>query len=332
MKQWRLPIIIFSGMVLIGSAIWIVQEPLQLAIAKSKIVIASNRLPPPAAAIFSHPKATPNQTMVLPPAPTERVLLAQLNTERVSRQLDPLIPNDTLDRVAKLGIFSAEDSQDLNIRDDIDTLLNSLGTKRPTKFDAMLVFVPIFQNLDRVWTASLSASLQPDTKEIGIATRSGILEGIPGTYVSVLVSSIVNNPIKVQSAKTKVEDTPALASFTGADLWQAVQNYRQSHNLPLFQQANELCTVASIRLNELLTLGHLDNHDGFKPRSEQFFKDNPGWTSINENIAEGYDTAVQTVEWGWDKSLGHQAVMQSRDFPKACTAANRSFSVLITGR
>jgi uncharacterized protein YkwD len=111
-----------------------------------------------------------------------------------------------------------------------------------------------------------------------------------------------------------------------------VQNYRRAQQLPLFEQSNELCTVASIRVNELLELGKLDNHDGFDARADQFFERNPGWSSINENIASGYETAVQVVEWGWDQSLGHQALIKSREYPKACAAANSGFSVLITGK
>ncbi len=261
---------------------------------------------------------------------TDALLLETAQELRTEHTLSLLNQNATLKRLARLLALEAEDSQDISVPTETSDIMKRLTPSPPKNIEVILLFAPKnVPGLDvRSQLASSSALLSKNTTEIGIATRSATIEEVPGVLSVITVASrFPSEPPTVKQSTSTARPT-----FTGQDLWAAVQNYRKAHSLPLFEQSNELCTVASIRVNELLQLGKLDNHDGFQKRANEFFERNTGWTSINENIAAGYETAVQTVEWGWDQSLGHQALIQSREYPKACAAANSGFSVLITGK
>jgi uncharacterized protein YkwD len=251
-------------------------------------------------------------------------------TVRVNNTLKPLTENTVLSKLARLTALEAEEQGTLDVPDNTATLLRSLTPTPPEKVEIIILFAPsigVTPNLEEQ-LASSSGMLNKSMLYIGIATRSATFDNVSGTLAAIAVSS----GFSTRAPQPQTNSGATRPTFTGQDLWKAVQNYRSAHGLFVFEQSNELCTVASIRVNELLELGKLDNHDGFKRRSDEFFERNPGWTAINENIAAGYQTAVQTVEWGWDQSLGHQALIQSKEYPKACAAANSGFSVLITGK
>lgn len=257
-------------------------------------------------------------------------ILHATQTVRTNQNLKALTENTTLNKLSRLVALEAEEQNSLDVPENTAELLRSLTPSPPEKVEVIILFIPSIGTVPNLeeQLASSSAVTNKNTLYIGIATRSATLQKVNGTLAVVTVSS----SFSTRAPQPQTQAQTNKPNFTGQDLWQAVQNYRSAHSLFTFEQSNELCTVASIRVNELLELGKLDNHDGFKRRSEEFFERNPGWTAINENIAAGYQTAVQTVEWGWDQSLGHQALIQSKEYPKACAAANSGFSVLITGK
>lgn len=281
---------------------------------------------------LSNLSSNPSLSSAVPIRVTDSLLLSTAQEIREEHNLDLLEENMTLKRLARLLALEAEDAQSISVPSETSEIMRRLTPAPPKNIEVILLFAPKNTlSLDlTAQLASSSALISSGTTQIGVATRSATFDNIPGILGVVTVASTFSSePPVVQPVQPNQLRRPL---FTGQDLWQAVQNYRKAHSLPTFEQSNELCTVASIRVNELLQLGRLDNHDGFQKRADEFFERNKGWTSINENIASGYDTAVQTVEWGWDQSLGHQALIQSREYPKACAAANSGFSVLVTGK
>lgn len=290
-----------------------------------------------------------NQTLVAPrwsrimtsqkpasPAPKPATYLisadeitSSIQNKRADKQLAAFNPNQSLQKVARFITLELEDQQSLTIPDNLQDLITSVNPSIPPKVEAVTAFLPTDSSLDTVLT-EVSAELieNQNYTQLGVATRAAKLKNQDGTLVVILASPPFAAPA-TPAVNSAPNATPA--EYTGQDLWQAVQNYRRAHNLFPFQQSNELCTVASIRLNEQIELGKLDNHSGFNARAEQFFADHPDWTAINENLASGYETAVAAVEWGWDQSLGHQALIKSTDYHYACAAANHGFAVLITG-
>ena len=294
------------------------------------VILAQNRALPAQLSSHFFLSPTPQPKMF---SFSETELFEAVNQVRSETGEPELKTNLTLSKLARLTALEIEDSQKLEIPESLPDLAKSLTPTPVRLLQALVVFSPHDRQI--TFASSLDASTLSNAQLtlVGVATRSAtfVYESTPltGTLGVIIVSSNFSTAIpQPQITSSKPQESP----FTGQELWDAVQNYRQSHALPLFQKSNELCTVASIRVNQLLELGKLDNHAGFTPLSEQFFKDHPDWSAINENIAAGYQSGVQTVEWGWDQSLGHQALIQSREFPLACAAANYGFSVLVTGK
>lgn len=281
-------------------------------------------------------------------------LLQAINQRRQEKQLTPLKNNSVLQKLANLSALEIEDQNSLQAPLNLNDWLAGYSTTQPPNLEFFSALVDSQSSVQQIlsdaehnpnqesptdqpfWLTNKIANLAVTTREAQLNNQSGILIVMIGsadfsdpnaktTQTAQSSSTEANKTVEVNSSES------TSTNFTGQDLWQAVQNYRQAHQLFAFVQANELCTVASIRLNEQIELGKLDNHDGFDNRAEQFFADHPEWIALNENLAAGYQNAVQTVEWGWDNSLGHQALIKSQDYPYACTAAGYGFAVLITG-
>ncbi len=290
-----------------------------------------------------HPLLQPLRGIIQNITPQNNTLpvIKTVSTEEVSFIIDSWRAENTvatlsahvaLEKYARLITLEIADQETLAIGSSQD-ILNSITTRPPQKVEILSLFAPAHGEFE--FFSELSSEevlLREDLTAVGIATRSATLQGAPGTIITVALSSTFPEKEDPYVQKSISPQPPARPTFTGEDLWRAVQDYRRAHGLSEFSMSTELCTVASIRLNEQLELGRLDNHDGFDARADEFFEKNPGWTGINENLATGYTTATQTVEWGWDQSLGHKALIQSREFPKACTAANAGFAVLVTGK
>jgi len=90
-----------------------------------------------------------------------------------------------------------------------------------------------------------------------------------------------------------------VVSWGGPELWEAVNKRRVELGVGSLSKKDELCTVASIRLNQLLALGTLDGHAGFEPTLSR-----PDLAYIKEkyNVAEflivGYLTPAESVTAG----------------------------------
>lgn len=132
-----------------------------------------------------------------------------------------------------------------------------------------------------------------------------------------------------QNQNIKIKQPTPIPYYTGVELWEQIQKYRREHGVPELRQDNTLCTIASTRVNQLLDLRNLDNHDGFPPLVQKY-RDSGQLEHLNvaENILSGYKTAAEAVA-GWDSSLGHRALMQDGSFVWGCAAANYGFAVLI---
>jgi len=118
----------------------------------------------------------------------------------------------------------------------------------------------------------------------------------------------------------------------GPELWEAVNKRRQEFGVNPLSQRNELCTIASIRLNELLDLGDLDNHEGFSRLQEEredikeiFSK----YSTVAEFLALGGQSAEQTVSM-WENTLGHRLLLTGGEYVWGCIYSQGSYAVAIT--
>jgi hypothetical protein len=163
--------------------------------------------------------------------------------------------------------------------------------------------------------------------------------------ISGLLNSIVNLERPLQSpsptpslsptpVKKTVVTTPTIkkdSGWGGPELWTAVNNKRATYGVNKLNQRDELCTIASIRLNELLVLGKLDNHEGFSNMTTQrpdlkWIFDKYG--TIAEFLALGGRSADETVSM-WDNTLGHKKLLTGGEYVWGCIYAQNTFAVAI---
>lgn len=118
----------------------------------------------------------------------------------------------------------------------------------------------------------------------------------------------------------------------GPELWEAVNNKRTEYGVNPLSQRDDLCTIASIRLNELLELGKLDGHEGFSNMEVQ--RPDLAWifdkySTMAEFLAVGGKTAEETVSL-WEGTLGYNKLLTGGEYVWGCIYAQNTFAVAIT--
>lgn len=120
-------------------------------------------------------------------------------------------------------------------------------------------------------------------------------------------------------------------SWGGPELWKAVNEKRVEYGVNPLDQRDELCTIASIRLNELLELGKLDGHEGFSNMTErrpdlQWIFDK--YSTVAEFLAVGGESPYETVSL-WDDTLGHKKLLSGGEYVWGCIYSQDTFAVAI---
>src|SRR3989344_4164124 len=86
------------------------------------------------------------------------------------------------------------------------------------------------------------------------------------------IKNVTPSPVPQSPSATpipkSVSGIPQQIVWGGPQLWDVVNKRRQELGVNALNQRDELCTIASIRLNELLDLGKLDGHEGFSNMRE----------------------------------------------------------------
>lgn len=116
----------------------------------------------------------------------------------------------------------------------------------------------------------------------------------------------------------------------GPELWEAVNVSRVGHGVGPLSQRDELCTIASIRLNQLLALGTLDGHEGFGKLPEE--RSDLKWIfdkyDISEFLVSGADSPEEAVSL-WENTLGHKKLLTGGEYSFGCIYAQNGFGVAI---
>lgn len=263
-----------------------------------------------------------DQNITFIPDWTAEELLAKINSERVSAGLSILKSGVKLDQSAKvrLSVILSENDVDGSITGlSWEKALNNAG------YDANLVgelvLTGFFKTNDPIafWkndSTSRGTLLHSDFKDVGIAVKN--------STDKVDVYILLASPRKV----VKQVVTPKIA-WGGIELWNAINKRRVELGVNPLRQTDELCTIASIRLNELLELGKLDGHAGFVPLLERA---DLKWISEKYNISEyliqGYPTPTEAVA-AWENTLGHKSLLSGGEYVFGCVYAQNTFGVAI---
>lgn len=251
--------------------------------------------------------------------------LAVINKERQIRNIKTLIEDESLNKVAHLIALDAISSDDLKPKITLDQALSVLNVRSgKALYVAITYSLPLVEDPKKIiyQTDTEKKLNDPLLTHVG----SDVLESPKqkDTFIAVFILEQ-----KATASKTTTKTIPKQSYYTGVELWAEIQKYRREKGVPELRQDNTLCTLTSIRVNQLLKLGDLDDHRGFQPLVDEYRKDGRlNFSNLGENILMGYPTPKEAVA-GWDGSLGHQSLMKDGSYVWGCASANSGFAVLI---
>lgn len=145
-------------------------------------------------------------------------------------------------------------------------------------------------------------------------------------------AKIPETPTPTATPQVTVVNPPQrqVANWSGPELWEAVNQRRRELGVNALNNQSELCTIASIRLNELLDLGQLDGHEGFSTLPDR--RPDLKWIfekyNLSEFLVSGAESAQEAVEL-WENTLGHKKLLTGGEYVWGCTYAQSSFGVAI---
>jgi len=155
------------------------------------------------------------------------------------------------------------------------------------------------------------------------------LQGLLSDKVS-SITKPVETPLPSSKPTIKPTSVPLKTTWGGPDLWEAVNKARVTNGVSPLSQKDEICTIASIRLNELLELGKLDGHAGFSNLAET--RTDLKWIfekyNLSEFLVSGASSATEAVSL-WENTLGHKKLLTGGEYVWGCTYAQSGFGVAI---
>lgn len=160
-----------------------------------------------------------------------------------------------------------------------------------------------------------------------------------GFYLSYIEDLMVPQVTSVTTKDEKPTPLPKKSSpslvqevdWGGPELWEEVNKKRKELGVNGLEQRDELCTIASLRLNELIELGKLDGHEGFGNLEER--REDLKWIfekygTTAEFLLAGADTAQEAVSL-WENTLAHKKLLTGGEYVWGCVYAQNSFAVAI---
>jgi uncharacterized protein YkwD len=258
---------------------------------------------------------------------TAEEVLSKINTFRESEGLPKLTEGTKLDKSAKarLSVVLSED--------DVDGSKTGLTREKAltnagytANLVGELILTGFFKSNDPIanWKNDKNSSdtlSHPSFKDVGIAIKNST----DRVDVYILLAS----PRKIVITTV----TPTVAqkvTWGGIELWAEINKRRVEMGVNPLKQLDALCTLASIRLNQLLELGKLDGHAGFVPLLQ---RDDLKWISEKYNVSEyliqGYKTPTEAVA-AWENTLGHKSLLSGGEYVWGCVYAQNTFGVAIT--
>lgn len=137
-------------------------------------------------------------------------------------------------------------------------------------------------------------------------------------------------PTPVAKTSTPPTSKPVAVKWGGPELWNEVNKRRVQLGVNALSQRDELCTVASIRLNQLLELGKLDGHEGFSKLPDE--RADLKWIydqyNLSEFLVSGAQSASDAVSL-WENTLGHKKLLTGGEYVWGCIYAQNNFAVAI---
>lgn len=153
-------------------------------------------------------------------------------------------------------------------------------------------------------------------------------EWVLGYYVAgttLLGKEPFNFPLPPPQSNQTISNLP---SFTGQDVFNAVNKYRKENNVPELKLDEVLCNNLAQRYLDIKS-GEKENiaHKGFDEWYEKYVK--PYGYTISENYACGQ--TPEDIIKAWDGSPGHKLSILDKKNKLACTYAAEGCAVIVLG-
>lgn len=291
------------------------------------------------------------------PSLDPQVIFEKLNNERELRDKEPFEYNDKLASVAAELLLEAEKYEyelgGSSFTEEFKAALDKSGYNYAHVHHNMVVGPLVEDAVVSSWFSSdqqVTALFDDDFEDVGFATKvvKTKYNETLGVTVQVLgieqkTSGLQTQP---QTSKTSVFTFPVISN---EEVFEALNNYRESHNVFRLSENEHLCKYAEKRLQDLVALGTLDGHEGFKkdfadpnnlPQPIQDFNG----ARVAENLAYQHcknmttgenfiaESGAAIIEWCFDSSTsGHREAQLSRDYGQACVRNGNGFFVIIFG-
>lgn len=277
--------------------------------------------------IFRFVRQRPNIDLrtIVPKHIKAEEVMAQINSYRTENKMTALKRNDALDKaaIARIEVIRARDDFSGEITGI--TLENSVKNNKYNFSDlGELLAVGINSESDLIeyWSDEEEKKILGDKiyRDIGVAVMN---EGLTDR-----IEVILGRTASAPTEKLGAGGYPRV-TWGGPELWEAVNKRRVEMGVNPLSRRDELCTIASIRLNQLLDLGKLDGHAGFEPTLD---RSDLGWIREKYNMSEflivGYLTPAEAVS-AWEHTLGHRGLLAGGEYVWGCVYAQNTFGVAI---
>ncbi len=252
----------------------------------------------------------------------EEDLLKKINDKRLSLGLSAIKMNEKLSKFAKARLAVILENGDI---DGEVTGISREAVLKLAEYSASLVGDLVVSDFYKTnepvsfWESneiSKETLLHPDFSELGLAIKNR------DDKVDVYV-------LLVSPRKSAPKTSKSSTSWGGPELWTAVNKRRVEMGVNPLKVKDELCTLASIRLNQLLDLGKLDGHAGFEPTlARNDLKHIKEEYTVSEFLIQGYESPTAAVS-AWENTLGHRVLLAGGEYVWGCVYAQNTFGVAI---
>jgi len=251
---------------------------------------------------------------------TKTRVLEMVNQWRLDNKLTRLKISESLDKAAEARLAVVV------MNDDFEGKITGLTSEKAVKINGYdYELVGSLYGLDLTGDIDLSSWIGGGESEKILSEKKFVDAGVAvdnninGTQIMVILASKQNQKQK-----------PQIISWGGPELWEMINKRRIERGVNALLKRDELCTIASIRLNQLLELNNLDGHAGFVPTLN---RPDLKWIKEKYDISEflimGYQTPLAVVN-AWEHTLGHKDLLTGGQYVWGCVYAQNTFGVAIT--
>ena len=259
----------------------------------------------------------PSLSAVTPKSISAEDILGQINTDRTENKMLAVKRNEKLDKaaLARLRVIMTDD--------DFDGEKTGVTLANAAKNNGYSYSV-----IGDLYVENINGETKISDKILGDSRFRDVGMAIEQVGLGWNVMIILGRQASAAAEKTGAGGYPQV-SWGGPELWEAVNKRRVELGVNPLSRRGELCTIASIRLNQLLELTKLDGHAGLEPLLN---REDLKWIrekyTLSEFLIVGYPTPPEAVG-AWEHTLGHRALLAGGEYVWGCVYAQNTFGVAI---